>query len=151
VGVRARVTYEGQAAIELEALAARASPAAVPTYDMGSERRHGVLVLDPAPLVAAVVEDTERGTDPAAVAAGFHRALGLAAAAAAVEVARGRGLDTVALSGGVFQNALLTSVVSEALDTAGLLVLTHREVPPNDGGISVGQAAIAALADAPAP
>jgi hydrogenase maturation protein HypF len=78
------------------------------------------------------------------LAAGFHEGLGQAAARLAGDLAGAQDLDTVVLTGGVFQNARLTEVVEAALATAGLRVLLHREVPPNDAGISVGQAAIAA-------
>jgi hydrogenase maturation protein HypF len=146
LGVRHRVTYEGQAAIELEALAAPVVPAETPRYPLGSASVDGVVVLDPGPLVAAVVEEVDRGTSPAVVAAGFHDSLAAAAAATAVDLAGAHGLDTVALSGGVFQNVRLAGAVESAVAGAGLRVLVHRHVPPNDGGISVGQAAVAALA-----
>ncbi|MDQ4090508.1 MAG: carbamoyltransferase HypF, partial [Actinomycetota bacterium] len=70
--------------------------------------------------------------------------LGQGVAGAAAAAAAEHGLDTVALSGGVFQNARLTAVVVAALEDAGLRVLVHHRLPPNDGGVSVGQAAIAA-------
>nr|MBA2624574.1 carbamoyltransferase HypF [Acidimicrobiia bacterium] len=108
------------------------------------ERTDGPLVLDPAPLVAAVLVDRDRGVDRRLVAAGFHEGIGRAGAEAAVVLARQRGLDSVALTGGVFQNARLTEVVETALRAAGLEVLVHRSVPANDGGISIGQAAVAA-------
>ena len=101
-------------------------------------------VIDPAPLVAVLVAGKQRGVAAAVLAADFHQSIGQAAAAAAIEVARAHGLRTVALSGGVFQNPRLTDILTEALEAAGLEVLAHQTVPPNDGGISVGQAAIAA-------
>ncbi|HUY21708.1 MAG TPA: carbamoyltransferase HypF [Acidimicrobiales bacterium] len=146
LGIRLRVTYEGQAAVELEALAAPVAPGDAPLYPVGLATSGGVLVLDPAPLVAAVIEEVARGTPAATVAAGFHRGLGAGVAAAAADLAGARGIDTVALSGGVFQNVRLTAAVEDALAARGVRVLLHRDVPPNDGGISVGQAAIAALA-----
>ncbi|MGH9074372.1 MAG: carbamoyltransferase HypF, partial [Acidimicrobiales bacterium] len=149
LGVRTRVTYEGQAAIELEALAGPVPMAGAPSYPVEITGGPGVLVLDPAPLVATVIEERRRGADPAVVAAGFHRGLGRGAAGLAARLASDHGLDTVALSGGVFQNARLTAVVEDALSALGLRVLVHRSVPPNDGGISVGQAAVAALGDRP--
>ena len=88
--------------------------------------------------------DRARGTAPAVVAAGFHESIGRAAAEAAIGVAATQGLSTVALTGGVFQNVRLSEVVEEALASADLEVLVHRVVPPNDAGISLGQAAIAA-------
>ncbi len=104
-------------------------------------------VVDPSPLIARVVAERDAGTPLPLIAAGFHASLGSAAATVAADLAARHGLDTVALSGGVFQNARLTEVVSRQCRDAGLIVLVHRRVPPNDGGISIGQAAIAALAD----
>jgi hydrogenase maturation protein HypF len=80
------------------------------------------------------------------VAAGFHAGLGRAVADLACRLAGAHGLSTVALSGGVFQNARLTQIVAAAVEEGGLEVLVHHRVPPNDGGISIGQAAIAAAA-----
>ncbi len=90
------------------------------------------------------------GQSPAAVpdiAAAFHDGLGRSVADTAAALATENGLDTVALSGGVFQNARLTEVVARRVAEAGLHVLVHRLLPPNDGAISVGQAAIAARAE----
>jgi len=148
LGLRARVTYEGQAAIELEALArsvSRESAQAYPSEIAEAASPHDVDVLDPSPLVAAVLTELDRGTDRAVIAAGFHEGLGRATAALAARLARRHDLDTIALSGGVFQNVRFSDIVEDALVAEGLTVLTHESLPPNDGGISVGQAAIAAL------
>jgi hydrogenase maturation protein HypF len=142
LGGRQRVSYEGQAAIELEALARTVGRDDAPTY-AGTVTFDGG-VLDPSDLVAALVQDRAAGVDVALLAAGFHEALGRAAAEAAVVVANERGIDAVALTGGVFQNARLTDVVEHALLAAGVRPLVHEQVPANDGGISIGQAAIAA-------
>lgn len=144
LGVRTRVTYEGQAAIELEALARRVPRSSAPCYPLGDLDDGGLPQLDPGPLVAAVIADRDRGTPVEVVAAGFHDSFGRAAAGLAVELARRRQLERVALTGGVFQNRRLSEVVAGALRDAGLEVLVHRRVPPNDGGISIGQAAVAA-------
>ena len=148
LGLRARVTYEGQAAIELEALArsvSRASARAYPSEIVEAASPYGLDVLDPSPLIATVLKEVEQGTDRAVIAAGFHEGLGRATATLAARLSRRHGLDTVALSGGVFQNVRFSDVVEDALIAEGLTVLTHESLPPNDGGISVGQAAIAAL------
>ncbi len=145
IGVRLAVTYEGQAAIELEALASSVARDASAAYPVDRGWADGRLVLDPRPLVAAVVGDLGRAIPPAQVAAGFHRGLAEGAVSAAAELARLHGLGTVALSGGVFQNAKFSALVESGLRAHGLEVLVHQHVPPNDGGISVGQAAIAAL------
>jgi hydrogenase maturation protein HypF len=93
-----------------------------------------------------MLADADSGVDRALIAAGFHEAFGRATAVMAGRVAGEQGLDTVALTGGVFQNALLTEVVESGLRDQGLDVLVHSSIPPNDGGISIGQAAIAAFA-----
>ncbi|HEX8769312.1 MAG TPA: carbamoyltransferase HypF, partial [Acidimicrobiales bacterium] len=149
LGVRTKVTYEGQAAIELEALASSVALEEAPTYDIEERRAEGMLVLDPALLVTALIEERERGRPPSEIAAGFHAALGRATARAARQLTTEHDLDTVALSGGVFQNAQLTKIVAGELEATGLRVLIHRRVPPNDGGISVGQAGIAAATAVP--
>jgi hydrogenase maturation protein HypF len=148
LGVRSVVTYEAQAAIQLEALARGVARAEAPRYpgtvvvdDIG-----GVAQLDPRRLLATLRADRDAGTPLALVAAGFHEALGRAVARLAADLAGRRSLDTVVLTGGVFQNARLTEVVGDELRSTGLRVLLHGHVPCGDGGISLGQAAIAALA-----
>lgn len=145
VGLRRRVSYEGQAAIELEMAARTRSAGTARHYEVAVELGDEVL-LDPRGLVAAVVADSRAGVDTAAIARGFHEALAAASAAAAAEVASRAGLGTVALTGGVFQNVLLGEILGSRLEQLGLRVLRHRRIPPNDGGISIGQAAIAATA-----
>jgi len=149
IGVRSTVSYEGQAAIELEALARTIPTGEAPPYPVEQAWEDGKLVLDPRPLIASVVEGREKGTPVDQIAASFHEGLARGAVAAAVELARANGQQTVALSGGVFQNARFSELVDEGLVNEGLTVLVHRAVPPNDGGISVGQAAIAATARRP--
>ncbi len=146
LGLHPHMTYEAQAAVALEACTA-----GVPLGDgAGYEATVGddgeVAVLDPAPLIARVVAERDAGTPVPVIAAGFHDGLGRSAARLAIDLASRHGLDTVALSGGVFQNARLSEVVERACRGTGLTVLVHHRVPPNDGGISIGQAAIAALA-----
>lgn len=154
LGVRSHASYEGQAAAELEALARssmggarrgrrRAGDATVGSPGGAGE---GPAVLDPGPLVLAAAEGMRAGRDRAELAAAFHVGLAGAVAEMAARVASVRGLDTVALSGGVFQNATLTDLVVDGLSDAGLAVLVHERVPPNDGGISLGQAVVAANA-----
>ena len=152
LGVRLHTSYEGQAAIELEMMARRVPQSQAPRYPvevLGAGSGAALEVLDPGPLVATVLAEIERGTEPPVVAAGFHEGLGRATAELAARLARRRGLDTVALSGGVFQNVRLSNIVEDALLAEGLEVLVHESIPPNDGGISIGQAAIAALGTRP--
>ncbi len=146
LGGRRRVSYEGQAAIELEALARTVARRDAPVYDglCLNGDAGGVGIIDPSPLVAALLEERLRGIATPLLAAGFHEGLGRAAAVLATRLARKHGLDTVVLTGGVFQNVRFTEVVESALVQEGLHVLVHQHVPPNDGGISIGQAAIAA-------
>jgi len=140
LGLRTRITYEAQAAIELESVAAGEPLAGPPGYELAVAGG----VLDPTPLLAKIVADRAKATPAAEISAGFHAGLGRGVAGAAAQAAAAEGLDTVALSGGVFQNARLTAVVAGELEAAGLRVLVHRLIPPNDGGVSIGQAAIAA-------
>jgi hydrogenase maturation protein HypF len=101
-------------------------------------------LLDPRAALRAMADDLARGSDPGAVAAGFHSGIADATVAAVIAVAGSRGIDTAALSGGVFQNRLLLETVAAGLEHAGLRVLVPERLPPNDGGISFGQAAVAA-------
>jgi hydrogenase maturation protein HypF len=139
LGVRSRVSYEGQAAMELEALARQADDRRVPTYAF----EVGPTTLDPAPLLAALIGDHAHGVPVEAMAAAFHSALAAGTARLVRNVASRHDVHTVALSGGVFQNSLLSDQLADALARAGLRVLQHEQLPPNDGSISVGQAAVA--------
>jgi hydrogenase maturation protein HypF len=130
LGLREAVTFEGQAAIELELLAG--STEATPY-----EWRFG----DGAALVAAVFDDLAAGRPAPEIAAAFHETIAAASARACEETGE-RG--AVALSGGTFQNRRLLAATTRELEHRGFRVLTHRLVPPNDGGISYGQAAVAA-------
>ena len=145
LGVRDAVNYEGQAAVELEQLAdpdeRSAYPAGVAPTD------GGLLRLTGADLVRAVVEDLEAGVAPSLIAARFHNGLAAATVTACEAIGEERGLGTVALSGGVFQNMLLLERTVTALDQRGFRVLTHSRFPPNDAGISLGQAAVAGARD----
>jgi hydrogenase maturation protein HypF len=143
LGVRDVIHYEGQAAIELEQLADPEEHAAY----RARVTDHEPFRLQGQDLVAAVVEDLCRGTSAAIVSARFHNGLAHSVADVAQRVAAIRGLSTVALSGGVFQNVWLLRAVTDLLGARGLRVLTHSRVPANDGGISFGQAAIAAARD----
>jgi hydrogenase maturation protein HypF len=104
----------------------------------------GDLVLAPAPMVVAAVADLAEGRPRPEIAAAFHEGLAAATVEGAADLAAMKSLSTVVLTGGVFQNARLSGLVEAGLTGHGLEVLTHRTVPPNDGGISIGQAAIAA-------
>ncbi|WP_232664519.1 carbamoyltransferase HypF [Pseudonocardia sp. TRM90224] len=133
VGVRDAVTYEGQAAIELEQLADPSVPSGYPTAGLCG-----------ADLIRGVVADLRTDVPAAVVAARFHNGLAAALVTSATGAARSHGRDTVALSGGVFQNLLLLERVRTGLEATGLRVLVHSRMPCNDGGISLGQVAVAA-------
>ena len=117
LGCRGKVSYEAQAAIELEALARTVARTDAPNHRdaIAVERVAGMTVLDPAPLVAALVDGSEAGEERAVLAAAFHESLGRAAADVAIEIAAEHRLDTVALTGGVFQNARFSAIVEDAL------------------------------------
>ncbi|MDQ6648902.1 MAG: carbamoyltransferase HypF [Actinomycetota bacterium] len=136
LGVRDVVTYEGQAAIELEHVADRAERGEylVPVLEGG---------VDVGTLVRAIADDLERGLSVPTLAARFHNSLAAVVLDVCSRLRDKHQLTTVALSGGVFQNALLVARCLERLENGGFTVLTHRNVPPNDGGVSLGQAAVA--------
>ena len=141
-GVRTEVTYEGQAAIELEAVADRSERGSYP-LDVAAG------VLDARPTVLAVADDIAAGIEPGIVGARFHRTVARATARACAELAGARGVDTVVLAGGVWQNRLLLELSLDLLRGAGLRVLVPERLPPNDGAISFGQAAVAAALNPP--
>lgn len=144
LGVRGTVSFEGQAAMELEALAGRIDGGtATPPIELADQSDHP-LVVDPSPLVAAVVDGLANGADPAVLAASFHDGFAELTARVAATLAAWHGARAVALTGGVFQNRRFTDAVVAGLDARGARVLLHERVPPNDGGISIGQAAVAA-------
>jgi hydrogenase maturation protein HypF len=142
-GAPARVGYEGQAAVELEAMAA---PDEDGVYEMPLERGEAgrPAMLDPRPAVRHILADLDTGVDPALVSARFHNTVASASAGACTEIAAATGVGTVVLSGGVFQNRRLLERTAYLLGSAGLRVLVPERLPPNDGGISFGQAAIVA-------
>jgi hydrogenase maturation protein HypF len=142
-GRPARVSYEGQAAIELEAMA---DPGEVGLYEMPLEwgKAGEPAVLDPRPTVRSVLAELSAGSEPALVSARFHNTVAIATAGACAEIAGAAGLGTVALSGGVFQNRRLLELTTAQLSSTGLRVLIPERLPPNDGGVSFGQAAAVA-------
>jgi hydrogenase maturation protein HypF len=145
LGVRHVASYEAQAAIELEAAA---------EADLTEARSYRLVVdsdeIDPRPMLRAMIADRRDGWPAGPIAAGFHAAVAGVVAELAESLRARTGLDRVALSGGVFQNVLLTRLVRSRLMALGFSVLTHRHVPPNDGGLALGQLAIAGRAALPA-
>ncbi len=141
-GVRGQVDYEAQAAIELEMLApddvAHFEP--YPFAISGDEKPAVVKLKE---LISAVVKDVRNGVKPGLISARFHLTVARIILETCCLISRQSGRKTVALSGGVFQNRLLFHLAIDALEREGFQVLSHRVVPCNDGGISLGQAAIA--------
>jgi hydrogenase maturation protein HypF len=170
LGICERITYEGQAAIELEMAALdpqwqiangkSQSPTSnfqlptsnlqLPTsnlhYPFDLEPAHDRLVIRLRPLFEALLADRQSGTAVEEMAYRFHLTVAEIMGAVCERIAQETGLQTVALSGGCFQNRLLLALVVPRLEAAGLEVLLHRQVPCNDGGISLGQAVIAHFA-----
>jgi hydrogenase maturation protein HypF len=149
LGVRSEVVYEGQAAIELEVLAQSIqgrSPNASSAYPFSiAEQGEGLpALLDATTLVRAIVDDVGRGVDTREIAMRFHCSIAELLATACLEARERTGLDTVALSGGVFQNRVLLEQLMKRLGAMAFRVYTNRRVPPNDGGLALGQLAVAA-------
>jgi hydrogenase maturation protein HypF len=134
--VRHVVAYEGQAAIELEGLSRNADQQGK-RYAFAVDSNRLPAIIDPGPVLAAIIDDQRAGVSAGVIGARFHRAV----ADLVVELAgmEDTGGQPVALSGGVFQNAMLLHLVLEGLQAKGFRVITHRRVPPNDGGIALGQ------------
>ncbi|GBQ91358.1 hydrogenase maturation factor [Gluconacetobacter johannae DSM 13595] len=139
----ARMSYEGEAAMRLEALA-RGADRAADAAPFGLRTNSGLAEIDPAPMWRAALRDKADGVPPARIAAAFHAGLARAFADLAQRAARAEGLDTVALSGGAMHNALLAEALAGRLRAAGLRVLLPARAPAGDGGLALGQAVIAA-------
>ncbi|WP_081623137.1 carbamoyltransferase HypF [Thermus oshimai] len=140
LGFAREITFEGQAAIWLEHLARKALPVKPYPFPWNGKE------LDFRPLLEAVLWDRARGRDPSEIARAFHRGLAQGLVSAAVTLAEAHGAIALVLSGGVFQNALLLEEIRAFLREV-LPVWLPREVPPNDGGISLGQAALATFSE----
>ncbi|BBC30349.1 Hydrogenase maturation protein HypF [Streptomyces graminofaciens] len=149
-GVCHRAGYEAQAAVELEGAALQAPAEDTTAYsfalDVSEGDGGGVVRADPAPVLTAIVGDLRAGVGPALVAARFHRGVAGLVRGMCVRARERHGLDTVALTGGVFANTLLSSACAAGLREDGFTVLRHRLVPPNDGGLALGQLMVAARA-----
>ncbi|WP_406254279.1 carbamoyltransferase HypF [Streptomyces chartreusis] len=142
-GVCHRAGYEAQAAVELEAAALEAPADDTTAYAFALGDGEPVRA-DAAPVVGAIVRDLREGHTAATVAARFHRGVAGLVHALCRRARERHGLDTVALTGGVFANTLLSSACAAALREDGFTVLRHRLVPPGDGGLALGQLMVAA-------
>jgi hydrogenase maturation protein HypF len=136
-----RRSYEGQPALELEMATA---PEDHGFYPAAVTQNRAILVLDTLAVFRGVVEDRLAGQDTAVIAARFHQSLAEGLTQLCIALRERTGLNLVALSGGVFQNGLLLTQLKTRLTRQSFEVLTHKLVPPNDGGISLGQVAAAA-------
>ncbi|MBN2429370.1 MAG: carbamoyltransferase HypF [Deltaproteobacteria bacterium] len=141
VGLRQKVSYEGQAALELEmAISVETEDG---SYPFSLVEEDGMMIFEPSTLIRAIVEEVQSQEDAGRISARFHNTLALMVLEACKRIRERTGLAVAALSGGVFQNLYLTEKTLAALEEGGFRVLTHSVVPPNDGGLALGQAVIA--------
>jgi len=133
-----RASYEGQAAILLEQIATETEP----RYDWDIGGADGMLVADPARMIRAIAEDRRHQIPIGVIAGAFHRGVADLIVGLCLRLRERTGINCVALTGGVFQNRLLVELVMPLLDSRGFETLRHAQVPPNDGGISLGQVAV---------
>ncbi len=139
--MRQTVAYEGQAAIELEALAESSS--AAEHYPFSFSEVDGRLVLDFSDMLRSLVQDVLDNRPREDLARRFHNTLAVAASEVCEEIRAATGLQRVVLSGGVFQNRLFSEGLSTHLEQKNFQVYSQRLAPPNDGGLALGQAIIA--------
>jgi hydrogenase maturation protein HypF len=137
IGVRQEVRDEAQAAIELEALA---DPSEEGAYAFAFDG----MTFDASPVIRDIVHQCRQGIAPAILAARFHNSVAAAVAEVCARARRLTGVSRVALSGGVWQNVFLLERVVTLLERGEFDVLLHRRIPANDGGLALGQAAVAA-------
>ena len=147
LGVRDAVSYEGQAAMELEWLATTARGLEEKIYPIelvDETKSETAIIVDMRAMIRAIADDVDNNVRVSLIARAFHRTMAEAILSVCRRVRAATGIDAVVLSGGVFMNALLANEASKGLEREGFRVHRHRLVPPNDGGLSLGQLAIAA-------
>lgn len=144
VGLRDFVSFEGQAAMELEMVASERP--ALGYYPYRISERAGCLILDPSKMIESICEEVRGETSAADISRRFHETISRAVTEVCGLIRTKTSIKEVCLSGGVFQNALLSDLLIDSLEKAGFNVYIHSLVPPNDGGIALGQAAIASFA-----
>jgi len=140
LGLRREVTFEGQAAIELEAVA---HPSETKAYDFAIPQTAEGWEVDFRSTMQLIAGAIRAGEEAPTVAARFHNTVAEATEMTCRILREATGLDRVCLSGGTFQNVRLTEQLNTALAQAGFKVYLHRRIPPSDAGIALGQAAIA--------
>jgi hydrogenase maturation protein HypF len=147
-GLRDRVSYEGQAAMELEWLSTGIGVDGVYPFDFEEARESDSpekpILIDTRPLIRAVAADVKKGVGGGIIGRRFHSTVVSIIASVCDHLRQATGIEDVAMSGGVFMNTLLTTEVTGRLEESGFRVHRHRLVPPNDGGLSLGQLAVAA-------
>ena len=141
MGVRRKVSFEGQAAMELEGQVNETSGAAFP-FEIKRDDE-GCFILDMSATIRSIVDGIRKGTSKGELSFSFHQTVARAFAAMAKEIRVITGINRVALSGGCFQNRILLERSVTELESAGFTVYCHKQVPANDGGVALGQAVIA--------
>jgi hydrogenase maturation protein HypF len=135
-GLRQHVNYEAQAAIEFEALA---DPDCRDYYHYHIQEG----IIDPGPVIHALVADLRAGVTPSTIAARFHNTIAQVVLEGCAQIRESKGISQVALSGGVWQNMMLLKRTYSLLKESNFEIYTHTKVPANDGGLALGQAVIA--------
>ena len=136
IGLCEEISYEAQAAMMLESAS---DPLESGFYEMPLEKD----IIDPLPMIRAIVADLKASVSMGSIAARFHNSLVRMSLEACRQIRQETGLHTVAISGGVWQNMRLMNLILPALETEGFTPLIHTQLPPNDGCVSLGQAAVA--------
>jgi hydrogenase maturation protein HypF len=142
MGLRRQVSFEGQAAMELEGRITETSGTSLP-FEIRQDDE-GCFILDVSPTIRSIVDEIYRGTDKSKISFSFHWTLARAFAAMTNEIRAATGIERVALSGGCFQNRILLEKSVSELENAGFSIYCHKQVPANDGGVALGQAVVAA-------
>ena len=140
LGLRYKVNYEGQAAVELEMIAEKGIEG---NYNFSLDKSREILIIEPRKIIKEIVEDLNQGVVPSVISAKFHNTLALIILKVCKALQKKEKLNKVALSGGVFQNIFLLNKTINLLEKNGFKVFIHHQVPTNDGGICLGQAVIA--------
>jgi len=140
IGVRDKISYEGQAAVEMEALCREGIEEG---YNFRIEREGQLFLIAPEDIFREIITDLKKGVNPATIATKFHNTVANFTIELCVKIREETHLNQVALSGGVFQNRYLSERIIHQLTEKDFKVYFQRKVPPNDGGISLGQAVIA--------
>ncbi len=141
IGVRDEITYFGQAAIELEMIMNEDKEG---LYNFDIKKEEEIYIIDPASVIRSIVDDLLKSVDIPQISSRFHKGLVEMIVKLSIIIREETGLNEVAISGGVFQNQFLLNESLRRLQGEGFKVFKHQSIPPNDGGISVGQVAIAA-------